>query len=75
MLLWVEDYTDRRVDLGFWQGEIPTTWFLALNPLMIFVFTPILIKLWAWQARLRSRDVDHRQDGVRLRLRVGSPMS
>ena len=41
-----------RVDLGFWRGEIPTTWFLALNPLMIFIFTPILIRLWAWQARL-----------------------
>jgi len=52
LLLWVEDYTERRVDLGFWTGEIPTTWFLALNPLMIFVFTPILIELWAVQARL-----------------------
>jgi len=53
LLLWVEDYTERRVDLGFWSGEIPTTWFLALNPLMIFVFTPILIKLWAVQTWLR----------------------
>jgi POT family proton-dependent oligopeptide transporter len=52
LLLWVEDYTERRIDLGLWKGEIPTTWFLALNPLMIFVFTPILIKLWAVQARL-----------------------
>jgi POT family proton-dependent oligopeptide transporter len=52
LLLWAEDYTERRIDLGFWKGEIPTTWFLALNPLMIFVFTPVLIKLWAWQARL-----------------------
>ena len=37
LLLWVEDHTERRVDLGFWKGEIPTTWFLALNPLMIFL--------------------------------------
>lgn len=51
LLLWAEYYTERSIDLGFWKGEIPTTWFLALNPLMIFVFTPILIKLWAWQAR------------------------
>jgi POT family proton-dependent oligopeptide transporter len=56
LLLWIDDYTERRVDLGFWKGEIPTTWFLALNPLMIFVFTPILIKLWAVQARL-GRDM------------------
>jgi POT family proton-dependent oligopeptide transporter len=52
LLLWVEDHTARSIDLGFWSGEIPTTWFLALNPLMIFVFTPILIRLWARQARL-----------------------
>ena len=52
LLLWTEYYTERRVDFGFLKGEIPTTWFLALNPLMIFIFTPILIKLWAWQARL-----------------------
>jgi len=51
LLLWAEDFTERRIDLGFWRGEIPTTWFLALNPLMIFVFTPILIRRWAAQAR------------------------
>ena len=52
LLLWIDDHTERSIDLGFWSGEIPTTWFLALNPLMIFIFTPILIRLWAWQARL-----------------------
>ena len=51
LMLWADQYTERRVDLGIWQGSIPTTWFLALNPLMIFVATPILIKLWAAQAR------------------------
>ena len=56
LLLWVEDYTERLIDLGFWKGEIPTTWFLALNPLMIFVLTPILIKLWAVQSKL-GRDM------------------
>ena len=52
LLLWIDDHTERAIDLGFWSGEIPTTWFLALNPLMIFIFTPILLRLWAWQARL-----------------------
>ena len=51
LLLWIDDHTERFVDLGFWSGEIPTTWFLALNPLMIFIFTPVLIRLWAFQAR------------------------
>src|SRR5204862_308984 len=49
ILLWIEDFTDRSIDLGFWRGEIPTTWFLALNPAMIFVFTPLIVRLWAWQ--------------------------
>src|ERR1043165_175260 len=51
VMLWADDFTNRRIDLGFWQGEFPTTWFLALNPVMIFVLTPVLIKLWAWQAQ------------------------
>jgi proton-dependent oligopeptide transporter, POT family len=51
LLLWTEDLTERHIDLSFWRGEIPTTWFLALNPLMIFLFTPVLVRLWAAQAR------------------------
>jgi len=54
VVLWVEDFTDRRINLGIWQGHIPTTWFLAANPVMIFVLTPVLIRLWAWQARRGS---------------------
>ncbi|MEA2949253.1 MAG: proton-dependent oligopeptide transporter, family [Alphaproteobacteria bacterium] len=51
ILLWAEDFTDRSVDLHFWRGEIPSPWFLALNPLMIFVFTPLIVGLWARQGR------------------------
>jgi POT family proton-dependent oligopeptide transporter len=50
-MLWAEDFTDRRVNLGFWQGQIPTTWFLALNSVVIFIFTPMLIRMWDVQAR------------------------
>jgi len=49
--LWADDYTDRSIDLIFWRGEIPTTWFQAFNPFMIFAFTPFIVALWAWQAR------------------------
>jgi POT family proton-dependent oligopeptide transporter len=49
--LWADDYTDRHIDLLFWRGEIPTTWFQSFNPLMIILFTPFLVALWAWQAR------------------------
>jgi POT family proton-dependent oligopeptide transporter len=48
--LWADAYTDRSVNLLVWQGEIPTTWFQAFNPLMIFLFTPLIVALWGWQA-------------------------
>jgi proton-dependent oligopeptide transporter, POT family len=49
--LWADTYTDRTIDLLIWRGEIPTTWFQAFNPFMIFAFTPLIVGLWAWQAR------------------------
>src|SRR5262249_34365174 len=49
-VLWAEEFTDRSIDLAIWRGEIPTPWFLALNPLMIFLLTPILVRIWAAQA-------------------------
>jgi POT family proton-dependent oligopeptide transporter len=55
LVLWTEDFTDRSITFGAWHGDIPTTWFLALNPLMIFAFTPLLIWVWGWQ---RQRGVE-----------------
>jgi POT family proton-dependent oligopeptide transporter len=52
--LWADDYTDRSINLLVWKGEIPTTWFQAFNPFMIFAFTPFVIALWAWQAKRGS---------------------
>ena len=45
IVLWASDFTDRSV-LGF---DIPVTWFQALNPFMIFAFTPLIVGLWRWQ--------------------------
>jgi POT family proton-dependent oligopeptide transporter len=53
--LWADAHTDRGVNLLFWQGQIPTTWFQSFNPFMILAFTPFVIALWAWQAR-RERE-------------------
>ncbi len=53
--LWADDYTDRSINLLFWQGEIPVTWFQAFNPFMIFAFTPLIVELWAMQSR-RGRE-------------------
>ena len=53
--LWAEDFTNRTVDLEFWRGDIPAEWFQALNPFLVFAFTPFVVALWAWQAR-RGRE-------------------
>src|SRR3989440_5274801 len=55
IVLWADDYTDRTINLIFWHGQIPITWFQAFNPFLIFVFTPFIIALWAWQAK-RGRE-------------------
>jgi len=47
LMLWIEDLTDRSVNLGFWQGEIPSPFFLSINPLFIFILTPVLVTMWA----------------------------
>jgi POT family proton-dependent oligopeptide transporter len=41
--LWVRDFTDRS--LG--QLTVPATWFQSINPLLIILGTPVLIRIWA----------------------------
>jgi POT family proton-dependent oligopeptide transporter len=52
--LWADNYTDRTIDLFGWRTEIPTTWFQAFNPFMIFAFTPFVVALWAQQSKRRT---------------------
>ena len=49
--LWASDHTDRTINLLFWSGEIPITWFQSFNPFMIFAFTPLVVGLWARLAK------------------------
>ena len=49
-ILWADANTDRTIGLFGWSAQIPTTWFLAFDPFMIFAFTPFVVALWAWQA-------------------------
>ena len=51
LTLWADAHTDRTINLWVWSGQIPVTWFQAFNPFMIFAFTPLVIALWARQAR------------------------
>jgi proton-dependent oligopeptide transporter, POT family len=48
--LWADDYTNRHISLILWRGEIPVSWFQAVNPFLIFAFTPLVLMLWARQA-------------------------
>jgi proton-dependent oligopeptide transporter, POT family len=50
IVLWADANTDRTIDFLGFAAEIPTTWFLALNPLMIFAFMPFVVTLWTRQA-------------------------
>ena len=52
--LWADARTDRSINLLFWRGEIPVTWFQAFNPFMIFAFTPFVVSLWARQTKTGS---------------------
>ena len=46
--LWADGYTDRSI--GLFDFTIPTTWFQAVNPFLIFAFTPLILMLWKRQA-------------------------
>src|SRR5690606_30655231 len=41
--LWLQDDVDRSIFGGL---IIPMTWFQALNPLLVFVLTPLLVARW-----------------------------
>jgi proton-dependent oligopeptide transporter, POT family len=47
MALWADANTD-RVIFGW---EMPASWFQSFNPLMIFIFVPLLNLFWGWQDR------------------------
>jgi len=50
--LWADQNTHWPSVLGF---TIPSTWYQAFNPFMIFGFTPLLAGFWAWQSK-RSQE-------------------
>jgi len=54
IVLWADANTDRTIDALGLRMEIPTTWFLAFNPFLIFAFTPLVVALWTRQAARSS---------------------
>ncbi len=47
MALWADANTDRII----FGWEMPASWFQSFNPLMIFLFVPLLNSFWGWQDR------------------------
>ncbi len=47
-------FADRNTDWHVFGWEMPSTWFQAVNPIFIFSLTPLLVGLWAWQAKRGS---------------------
>ncbi len=47
-------FADRNADWHIFGWEAPSTWYQAVNPMCIFILTPLLNLLWAWQARRRK---------------------
>jgi len=45
IVLWADQFTERHIG----AFDIPVTWFQALNPFMIFAFTPFVVSLWRLQ--------------------------
>ncbi|HEX4862316.1 MAG TPA: peptide MFS transporter [Rhizomicrobium sp.] len=50
--LWADSGIDRHVGTAF---SIPMTWFQSLNPLVIFLLTPVIVAYWSRAAR-RGRE-------------------
>src|SRR5262249_17942051 len=44
-------WADANTRWTFFGITFPSTWYQAMNPFMIFFFTPLLISFWGWQAR------------------------
>lgn len=49
--LWADGRTDRTLHFGATTFVVPATWFLSINPLLIFILTPLITLWWGRQAR------------------------
>jgi len=50
MQLWA----DQNTNWNFLGLTIPSTWYQAFNPAMIFIFAPVLSAFWAWQNKRKQ---------------------
>ena len=50
----IQLFADRNTDWRIFGLEMPSTWFQAINPMFIFLFTPFLNMFWSWQSTRRN---------------------
>ena len=46
----IQLFADRNTDWRVFGWEMPSTWFQSVNPMFIFLFTPLLNLFWGWQS-------------------------
>jgi POT family proton-dependent oligopeptide transporter len=47
-------FADRNADWHVFGWNMPSTWYQSVNPMFIFMLTPILNALWGWQAMRKT---------------------
>ncbi|KQX25621.1 MULTISPECIES: peptide MFS transporter [unclassified Sphingomonas] len=67
--LWVAHQTDRHVTILGHGVEVPATWFQAVNPLLIILLTPLLMRWW------RRHDHDGTPAALLRRMSLGCAIS
>ncbi len=45
--MWADSDTNRHI----FGWEVPATWFQAVNPMFIFLFTPLITMYWGWKTK------------------------
>jgi len=46
----IQLFADRNTDWHVFGWVMPSTWFQSVNPMFIFLFTPLLNLFWGWQS-------------------------
>jgi POT family proton-dependent oligopeptide transporter len=59
-------WVDQHVDLASPFGTVPASWFNSVDSFASIVIAPVLIALWAWQARR------HREPGTITKIALGA---
>ncbi|GGO91433.1 peptide MFS transporter [Stakelama pacifica] len=62
--LWVEHQTDRSLSLFGTGIEVPATWFQSINPALIILLTPFLMRHWQKRDRGESLTVLFRRMSI-----------